>query len=283
VPDNISHDELNWQTTVKGNAAAIKTFRADVLVQQGLVVFAFLQPDDTTLSLLHSPATFAARGAEGALKGKDISFVGDRLPFTSPIPVLLQKEKPWKWIQVKGDFDEIAILAFSNNQQNNNIFYAPPPGKALTKQLLPRLILLPSNYVPFCANTPQTPGQLLSQITTDLGTNPGADSTAYGLLMTWCMAAAHGVDGSSVLTYSLEAAHSNTQAYQNWLQLRLAATLGPITTPTPITHAATTHLPATAPQTNLSSLATVAAEFGKDVLAAIQPAGGTNVATMRGS
>ena len=273
VPDTVSHEELAWQAAVKGKATTIKTFRSDVLMQQGLVVFAFMQPDDSTLSLLHSPATFAARGAEGALKGKDIGFVGDRLPFSSPIPVILQKEKPWKWVTIEGDFDELAITSFYNNQQNANLFYVPPARKALTKLLLPRLILLPSNYVLFCAAMPRTPGQFLAQIVTDLAANQGANATAYELLMSWCMAATHGIDGSSVITYSLEAAHSNTTTYQNWVQLRLSATLGAHTT----TYAQS--LPALpAPQTYLSSLATVAAEFGKGVLAAIQPAGGTNVA-----
>ena len=275
VPYSVGHEELKWQQAVKGNAAATKQFRAEALMQQGMVVFAFMQPDDTTLSLLHSPATYAARGAEGALKGKDIGFVGDRLPFSSPIPVILQKEKPWKWIQIEGDFDDIAIMGFYCNPQNVNLFYAPPPGKALTKQLLPRLILLPSNYVPFCADAPRTPGQLLSQIISDLATHPEANATTYELLMAWCMAAAHGIDGSSVLTYSLDAAYSNTFAYQNWIQLRLAATLGTTstTTPAPNMPSATS----AAQPTNLSALATVAAEFGKGVLAAITPAGGANV------
>ena len=85
------------------------------------------------------------------------------------------------------------------------------------------------------------------------------------------MAASHGIESSSIITYSLDAAHSNTQAYHNWIQLRLAATLGPLST-TPVQQT-TAALP-----TDTSALAAVAAEFGKGVLAAIQPAGGTSIA-----
>ena len=36
-------------------------------------------------------------GEDADLKGKDIRFVRDKNTFQNPTPVILQKEKPWKW------------------------------------------------------------------------------------------------------------------------------------------------------------------------------------------
>lgn len=281
VPNDIITSELNWQAAGNGENQATKTFRAEVLMQQGLVVFAFMQPEDTTMSLLHSSASYMAPGAEGALKGKDIGFVGDRMPFASPIPVLLQKERPWKWVTVDADINEVAVTSFYVNPSNANRFYTPPPTAAKTRIKLPRLILIPSNFVPFCATKPRTPGQLLTEIVTELAANPGVAATTYDLLMNWCMAASHAQDGSSIITYSLEAAHSNAPTYRNWINLRLNATLGQQSTTTP-----TQPPPQPRATTDTSTLATLAAEFGKGVLEAIQPAaaaGGTALNAIQGA
>ena len=281
VPNDVITSELDWQAAGKGDSQATKTFRSEVLMQQGLVVFAFMQPEDTTLSLLHSAAPYMAPGADGALKGKDIGFVGDRLPFASPIPVLLQKERPWKWITVDADLNEVAVTAFYVNPINSNRFYTPPPTTPTTRIKLPRLILIPSNFVPFCVAKPRTPGQLLTEIVTELAANPGITATTYELLMNWCMAASQAQDGSSIITYTLEAAHSNAPTYQNWINRRLNATLGqqliaPPAQPTP--------QPLTMNDT--SALATLAAEFGKGVLDAINPPagqGGTALGAIQGT
>ena len=276
VPEDIITSELDWQAAVKGDALAIKNFRSEVLIQQGLVVFAFMQPDNTTMSLLHSPATYMARGAEGSLKGKDIGFVGDRLPFSTPIPILLQKEKPWKWTTVGADLNEASFLAFYSNQANHNKLYTPPPNEPLTNVLLPRLVLIPSNFIPYCAATPRTPGQLFCEISNELAVNTTIAPGTYRLLMDWCMAASHAANGSSIITYSLEAAHSNSPTYLNWISLRLNATLGQQVMPA----AAPTPPPPTF--SNTSTLATLAAEFGKGVLQAIQPAGTATTTTAIG-
>ena len=278
VPDEISNAELQWQSEVKGDVQATKAFRSEVLMQQGLVVFAFMQPDDTTMSILHSPASYMARGAEGALKGKDIGFVGDRLPFTNPVPVILQKEKPWKWITVLAELDEVAISGFYANPANANKFYTPPPTAALSNIKLPRLILIPSNLVAYCVAKPRTPGELLMEIVCELGRNPNLNSATYDLIMNWCMAASQATDTSSLITYSLDAAHSNTTTYSNWVSLRLTATLGQQFTNT----AQPTQPPPTA-NSNTAALATLAAEFGKGVLQALQPPGAATGATAIGA
>lgn len=83
-PHDLIHEELKMQADIKGDATAAAAFRTEILQHQGLVVFAFLQPKDMTIHLLHSLAPYFAQGATGPLKGKDIGFVGDRSEFNLP-------------------------------------------------------------------------------------------------------------------------------------------------------------------------------------------------------
>ena len=280
VPRETIVAELEWQGSIKGDAPAIKAFRTSLLVQQGLIVMGFLQPEDTTISLLHSPATYAVRGDTGSMVGKDIGFVGDRAPFLTPIPIILQKEKPWKWVQLEGDFNEVAHQYFYANTNNLNKFYVPPPTAKLSKLKVPRIILLPTNLIEYCTTSPRTPWDLLNHIKQLFLAEPGPAYAEYDLIISWCLAASHGTaDGSSVLSYSLEAAHSSAQSYQHWIRLRLDSTLGPVSAAPP-----QLGFPPTPPtQTDTATLAAVAAEFGKGVLQAINPAGGTAVATALGT
>lgn len=278
APHETIASELEWQGSIKGDAPAIKTFRTNVLVQQGLVVFGFLQPEDTHISLLHSPATYALRGDSGAMMGKDLGFVGDRAPFMTPIPIILQKEKPWKWVQLDGDFHELSHQYFYANPANHNKWYYPPTTAKLSKLRVPRIILLPSNMIEYCTTSPRTPWDLLNHIKQFFLSNPGPTYAEYDLLINWCLAASHGTnDNSSVLAYSLDAAHSSSPNYQHWVRLRLDATLGPLSAAPPQV------APPTTATTDTSSLAAVAAEFGKGVLEAIKPAGGTALTTALGA
>ena len=280
IPRETVVADLEWQGSIKGDAPAIKGFRTNLLVQQGLVVLGFLQPGDTSISLLHSPATYAIRGDTGTMNGKDIGFVGDRAPFMNPIPIILQKEKPWKWVQLEGDFNELAHQHYYTNPANQNKFYYPPPTTKLTKIKIPRIILLPSTLIEFCTTSPRTPWQLLNHIQQQFVNEPGPTYTEYDLLINWCLATSHGTaEGSSVVSYALEAAHSSAHNYQHWIRLRLDATLGPVSAAPPY---GGVH-PSPPTQTDTSALAAVAAEFGKGVLQAINPAGGTAVATALGA
>jgi hypothetical protein len=79
-------DELNVQADVAGESQAIDTFHMEMLQQQGLTVFGFMQPKDMIIYLLHSPAPFYAWGATTPLKGKE-HWIGGRLyGFFQPSP-----------------------------------------------------------------------------------------------------------------------------------------------------------------------------------------------------
>lgn len=112
------------------------------------------------------------RGAVGALKGKDIGFVGDRAEFTTPTPTLLKSEKPWKWISVDIHMDELVMEHFYAIPINTNAWYTPPQTAETIKVKVPRLLLLPSMLVPFFT-TPRTPLQLLRHTRDSISTTSG--------------------------------------------------------------------------------------------------------------
>ncbi len=282
VPVDDITSTLRWQVDVSGEAAAIQGFRTEVLSQQGLVVFAFIQPEDHYLSLLHSPALYAARGATGALKGKDIGFVGDRTDFATPIPTLLKKERPWKWNEVDITDDQLGFETFFGDRHNVGKWYMTPPGVKTTRQKVPRLLLLPPNLIPFCCKAPRTPFDLLQHVnvtTLFLDDSPAELHGNYQLLAHWCMASCHGTSptGNSVMAYALDAAHSQERVYHQWIRQRLEATLGPLSHDTLLNTPSSVH-PSLPQQQDLSHLATVAAKFGKGLVDAIRPVMGHQLA-----
>lgn len=277
-PEDIT-STLRWQADVNGEAAAIQGFRTEILSQQGLVVFAFIQTEDHYLSLLHSPALYAARGATGALKGKDIGFVGDRTDFAHPIPTLLKTVRPWKWNEVDITEDQLGLETFFSDKLNLDKWYITPPGVATSRHKVPRLLLLPPNLTPFCCKAPRTPYELLQHTTTLLeGEADPKTHSQYKLLALWCMAACHGTTptGNSIMAYAVDAAHSQERVYHQWLRQRLEATLGPV--PTTALVNPPSAQPSLPQQQDLSHLAAVAAEFGKGLVDAIRPVMGNQLA-----
>ena len=278
-PNGIPPEEittmLRWQADVNGDPTTIPLFRAEIMAQLELVVFAFIQPEDTNISLVHSAATFAARGAEGYLKGKDIGFVGDLTDFAHPLPTLLKKERPWKWNAVEITGSEEVLETFYTNPLNTHRWFVPPTGSVLEKVKVPRLLLLPPNLIEFCCKRPRTPYDLLRHVLAlALSTGNAPSANQYKLVLQWCVAACHGTvpGGSSIMAYSIDAAHSQSQVFHQWIRLRLDSTVG-------YTRAAP-HTPTTLPtqQNDLSHLAVMAAEFGKGVLTALQPSLGVPLA-----
>ena len=265
--------ELQWQQKGGGDMASTKAFRTEALLSQGLLVFGFLQPTDTTISLLHSPATYHARGGSGSLTGKDIGFVGDRGEFTTPSTVLLHPERPWKWVPKLLHLNEAAIDEFYSVPTNYGKFYKPPAsvGDEMSSELIPRLILLPQNLVEFCASHPRTPYEFLKKVNeTSADGREGLTYANGHLLAKWCIAACHKDAGKQKLAYSLEIAHDNSIEYHEWVAARLAATLGPrqqVPAPTTQPHAASSGTQ----EQDLQKLSLVAAEIGKGMLQALRP------------
>ncbi len=195
-------EELAMQANIKGDNQAIASFRTEILQQQGLTVFAFLQQKDMTIHLLHSPATYYARGASGPLRGKDIGFVGDRSPFSTPAPIILQPEKPWKWITKQIVTEPTTFEYFYANPANTGKFFTATAGATLTRVTAPRLLLLPGNLVQYCAEAQRTPWDLHQHVTAMVSA-PGAghDFQHYQLVLDWCCMALTSEGGDSALQY----------------------------------------------------------------------------------
>lgn len=94
-------NDLQWQKDVDGEAAKAKTFRGEVLQRLDLVVFAYMRPGSSAIQLLHSAATFSMHGADAELRGKDFAFIGDRKGPRTPVPIILNPDLPWKWVNKK--------------------------------------------------------------------------------------------------------------------------------------------------------------------------------------
>ena len=268
VPQDIITEELMWQAKGNGTTAAVKTFREEVMLTQGLLVFAFLQPKDFTISLLHSPATYQARGGEGALVGKDIGFVGDRGEFSTPSTVVLHPDKSWQWISRSIHDDPLALEAHFEIYHNKMKPFKPHAKAEITTKKVPRLLLLPSSLVEFCSEKPRTPYDLYVKVT-DMSTTGDLGYQHTELLVNWCMAACHVDNGKVKMAYPLEMAHDNNPSYQHWVTTRLAASLGPRVAAN--TAQLPRHQPSLPKPQDLQHLSVVAAEFGKGVLQALRP------------
>jgi hypothetical protein len=233
-PPEVITEELKAQAEVRGDGAKMAVFRVETLQQQGLTGFAFLQQKDMAIHIMHSPAAFHARGASGPLKGKDIGFVGDRTGFSSPAPIVLQPEKPWKWITTKS-VTELAVLdTFYANPNNTGRFFTPPPTATLDRITIPRILMLPVNLLHFCAEQSRTPlelahevARIMTVLTPDPDT-PGAFTLHdYDLIHNWCCAALHLEKAeTSIISYDIQAAVGN-DIFNRWAKSRMDATLGP--------------------------------------------------------
>lgn len=265
---NTTKEELKMQTDVKGDNQAITAFRAEILQHQGLTAFAFLQPKDATIHIMHSAAPFFARGATGPLKGKDIGFVGDRSEYSHPAPIVLQPEKPWKWIVKHIVTDPTVLEFFYCNPANAGKFFTPEVGAETQRVAAPRFLLLPGKLVQYCSEAPRTPWDLHRQVESIVGSpGSGYNIQHYQLVIDWCCLAMHNEYESSVLHYDLQAAASN-EVFQKWARTRIDATLGPATT-----QAQQQQTPR--PLQDLTQLSTIAAEFGKGVIEALRPPNAT--------
>lgn len=80
---------MGWQSSVAGDATKAKAFWQEVTQQVDVVPFAFMRPSSPFIQILHSVATYAVRGGDSDLHGKDFGFVGDRTSLRVPTPVMV--------------------------------------------------------------------------------------------------------------------------------------------------------------------------------------------------
>ena len=250
TPSNTLAIDLLWQQQVEGDPLKIKAFRTEVLQQVDLVVFAYMRPASPFVHLLHSAAPFSVPSGDIHYRGKDIGFVGDRTDVRVPTPIVLAPEQPWKWISRRIVMDIGPLDAFYAQEGNATKLFHPPDRTGEQMCTSPRLLAIPPHFIHFCVTGQRTPYHLHNYIAT-FATEPDSPITLdqCQCMLTWCLMASHHDTNaaSSILSFTMEPAISTDDAFNRWLQRRLANTLGhPPSTPAPfsVPHG----LPPTAPQ-----------------------------------
>ena len=59
------------------------------------------------------------------MKGKAIGFVGDRTPYSQPLPVLLPPKYSWEWATVKCVMDAVAMKTHYGNLDSYGKLWTP--------------------------------------------------------------------------------------------------------------------------------------------------------------
>lgn len=229
--DDLLADDLRFQRNPGGEAVVFKTYKADVLQHSGLVVFAFMRPGSASIHLIHSPQTYVTHRNDDDLKGKDIAFVGDRTHLNpSPPAIVLSEKSSWNWITKPFHLDQTAMEPFYANDENKYKLWNPPPNtKKIKPTSFPRLLFLPTAFIPYCAEQPRTPFEfyqhVIHYITTTDTAIPLEDCKR---VLNWCLAATHSDTGgnNSWLAYQIEAAISNNPRFYKWTHSRLINIFG---------------------------------------------------------
>lgn len=241
--------DVEWQSSVKGEAARIKTYRNEILQSRDLVVFAYMRPGATTIQLLHSATTFSLHGGDPELRGSDFAFIGDRVGTRNPAAVLLQPDQPWKWDTKKAVLDPGRLEQFYANPDNATKLWKPADATAEQDAHVPRMLALPPPLIRYCAEAKRTPfalHQYVVQLVTSQGSNDLLQKCQ--LIMDWCLVASH-YDTSpttSILALTMRAAPADDDTLDDWLQRQLCHTLGPATPPSLPAAATVTTAPTTA-------------------------------------
>ena len=232
--DDLLSDDLAWQRNTEGETTKLKTFKTEVLQHSGLTVFVFMRPGSPYLQLLHSPQTYHTHRQDDDLRGKDIAFVGDRTNNNyNPTAVILSEKAPWAWAAKPFHLDPTTLEHFYSDQTNRAKLWTPPKKtKAVPVASLPKLLLLPTVFVAYCAQCARTPFELYQGVCyymTKTLKNTSVTLDECSLVRDWCIGAAHAETGNtSWLAYTVEAALPNNQRFHQWATKRLAASLGEI-------------------------------------------------------
>lgn len=221
---------LPWATTSRvssagkrrprGDTAKMKSFRQEVTQQVDVTPFGFMRPASPFVQVLHSIATYAARGGESDLHNVDFGFVGDRTDRRLPTPVLVD-DKMWKWVGKKLGLDVPPLEAYYSNPANaKTLYHDDASGGEQTN--VPRMIYLPPPFVLYCLEKQRTPFEL-HQFVAAYATRDGSGITIAQceLIMDWCFLASHRSAAStpttSVLAMALSTAPADDDDFLRWL------------------------------------------------------------------
>ena len=212
--------DLLWQAAVGGDLSRIKSFRQDVTQQVEVVAFAFMRPASPFVQIVHSIATYAVRGGDSDLHGKDFGFVGDRTSLRIPSPVIID-DNMWKWFVKQIGMDVPPLQGFYANPDNaRRLYYDSASGGSDTN--VPRMIYLPPPFLVFCLQQQRTPFELHEFAAAYATRNDsGITLGICTLLMDWCLVATQTTKAlaptTSILAISLQTAPSDDDNFLRWL------------------------------------------------------------------
>lgn len=212
--------DLMWQTGTGSDAAKSRAFRQEVTQQVEVTPFAFMRPSSPFVQILHSVATYAVRGGDSELHGKEFGFIGDRTSLRIPTPVMVD-DSMWKWFTKQVGMDVPPIQGFYANKDNaKRLYYDSASGGDDAN--VPRMIYLPPPFLAFCLETQRTPFEL-HEFVARYATRDGSDITVgtCTLLMDWCVVATQTAKAStpttSMLAITFQTAPTDDDTFLRWL------------------------------------------------------------------
>ena len=221
--------ELAWQREVKGEAAKVAAFKAQVVGLQSFRAFAVMKAKSPLIQLVHSIGQYYGfSGLAPELQDRFVGFMGDRTGHTSPTPVALPVRNAWDWARVQVCMDTAAFTLYYHDAENNKKMWIAPGGGVEERQL-PRMLALPS----FIARQLQEKGpclpiQLYRAATEHMdGGESQLTQAEWKLVLDWSIAASQ-VDGggSSVLALETEVVSLQDPEVRQWCENTLTRTLG---------------------------------------------------------
>lgn len=231
-------DDLAWQAEVKGDATKIKSFRIEATQQVDLVPFAFMRPASPYVQVLHSVATYAVRGGDSDLHGKDFGFVGDRTTLRIPTPVIVD-DSLWKWMTKTIGMDVPPLQEYYAKPTNaRKLYFDTASGGSDTT--VPRMLYLPPPFLAFCLEQQWTPFDL-HEFVQRYATRPQSEvsSAVCEAFKDWCIVATQATKASaittSILAVVLQTAPTDDDSFLRWLYKVDRTQTGGATYPPPTT------------------------------------------------
>ena len=137
--------KLEWQRVVGGNTQKIKMFQEVVGALQEFEIYLLIKPGSAfvMVMVLHSPTKFVAiSGTTQHLQGHFIGFVGDRTMTKDPTPVLLPRQKTWKWDKFYVSTDVYAMTNHYEDPDHRGKFWTPPLNGGVEEVVVPLLLAI---------------------------------------------------------------------------------------------------------------------------------------------
>ena len=225
--------ELAWQKAAT-TPETRKQFRSQILQQMGFRCMGFMRPNSAVIHIVHSMANcFMPTGAT-EYQGKDFGFVGDMDAIGNPQPVLISKEKPWKFEEKKVERDRMKFSHHFNNATGEDVkkIWEPADTTTSTNVTAPRMILLPSNLIEYVTSSPRTPWELYSHVKAMIAAaeSPWTENE-WNFLLEWCVVAAQrdttasNSSNNSWLAFEFDPGASGDPAFRQWCSDRIVQTM----------------------------------------------------------